>query len=183
MTNDLQEILLDEETIRRRVVALGEKIDAHYADQEILLITLLDGAIVFTADLIRNLRRPLRLDCIRVSSYGDSAAPESAPRILDHLRAEVEDRHVLLVDDILDTGNTLSRVHEEIFSRKPASVRSCVLLDKAERRVTPFQANWVGFPIPDHFVVGYGLDYAGQYRQLPHVAILKPEVYASETSA
>ena len=88
---------------------------------------------------------------------------------------------MLLVDDILDTGNTLSRVREEVLSRNPASVRACVLLDKAERRETPFQADWVGFSIPDHFVVGYGLDYAGRYRQLPHVAILKPEVYASQT--
>ncbi len=181
MTDDLQETLLDAETIRKRVTELGADIDAHYQGEEILLITLLDGAIVFTADLIRNLRRPLRLDCIRVSSYGDSTSPQSAPRILGHLRAEVENRHVLLVDDILDTGNTLSRIHREISSRNPASIRSCVLLDKAERRETPFRADWVGFSIPDHFVVGYGLDYAGRYRQLPHVAILKPEVYADES--
>ncbi|MBT6850128.1 MAG: hypoxanthine phosphoribosyltransferase, partial [Opitutae bacterium] len=130
MTNDIQEILLDEETISQRVRALGAEIDVHYEGEEILLITLLDGAIVFTADLIRNLRRPLRLDCIRVSSYGDSTSPESSPRILGNLRAEVEGRHVLLVDDILDTGNTLSRVQNEILSRNPASVHSCVLLDK-----------------------------------------------------
>ena len=179
MNNDLKEILLDEKTIRQRVTVLGNEIDKHYADKEILLITLLDGAIVFTADLIRNLLRPVRLDCIRVSSYGNSTTPQTAPRILGNLRAEVKDRHVLLVDDILDTGNTLSRVHDEILSRKPASVRSCVLLDKADRRETPFQADWTGFRIPDQFVVGYGLDYAGSYRQLPHVAILKPEVYAS----
>ncbi len=178
MTNDIQEILLDEETISRRVSALGAEIDVHYEGEEILLITLLDGAIVFTADLIRNLRRPLRLDCIRVSSYGDSTSPESSPRILGNLRAEVEGRHVLLVDDILDTGNTLSRVQNEILSRNPASVHSCVLLDKPARRETPFKADWIGFSIPDHFVVGYGLDYAGRYRQLPHVALLKPEVYS-----
>ena len=180
MTNDLQETLLDAETIRDRVAELGAEIDAHYRGREILLITLLDGAIIFTADLIRNLRRPVSLDCIRVSSYGDAASPQSAPRILGNLRAEVEDRHVLLVDDILDTGNTLSRIHREIISRNPASLRSCVLLDKAERRQTPFHADWIGFSIPDHFVVGYGLDYAGRYRQLPHVSILKPEVYADD---
>jgi hypoxanthine phosphoribosyltransferase len=97
---------------------------------------------------------------------------------LGNLRAEVEGRHVLLVDDILDTGNTLSRVQNEILSRNPASVHSCVLLDKPARRETPFKADWIGFSIPDHFVVGYGLDYAGRYRQLPHVALLKPEVYS-----
>ena len=181
MTEDLQEILLDSDTLGKRVSEIGEEVSRHYGAEEILLITLLDGAIVFTADLLRSLRNPITLDCIRVSSYGNSATPETAPRILENTRSDVDGRHVLLVDDILDTGNTLSRVREEVLSQNPASVRACVLLDKAERRETPFQADWVGFSIPDHFVVGYGLDYAGRYRQLPHVAILKPEVYASQT--
>ena len=180
MTNDIQEILLDEETISQRVRALGAEIDVHYEGEEILLITLLDGAIVFTADLIRNLSIPLRLDCIRVSSYGDSTDPETAPRILSSLKSEVAGKHVLLVDDILDTGNTMKRVHDEVLSKNPTSVHSCVFLDKPDRRQNDFRADWTGFSIPDEFVVGYGLDYAGKYRQLPFVATLKPSVY--ETS-
>ena len=177
MKNDLKQILLTEEQISRRISELGLEIDRHYEGKEILLVTLLDGAIVFTADLIRNLSIPLRLDCIRVSSYGDSTDPETAPRILSSLKSEVGGRHVLLVDDILDTGNTMKRVHDEVLARDPESVHSCVFLDKPDRRQNDFKADWSGFSIPDEFVVGYGLDYAGQYRQLPFVGTLKPSVY------
>ena len=177
MKNDLKQILLTEEQISLRISELGLEIDRHYEGKEILLVTLLDGAIVFTADLIRNLSIPLRLDCIRVSSYGASTDPETAPRILSSLKSEVGGRHVLLVDDILDTGNTMKRVHDEVLARDPASVQSCVFLDKPERRQNDFKADWSGFSIPDEFVVGYGLDYAGQYRQLPFVGTLKPSVY------
>ena len=177
MKNDLNQILLTEEQISLRISELGLEIDRHYEGKEILLVTLLDGAIVFTANLIRNLSIPLRLDCIRVSSYGDSTDPETAPRILSSLKSEVGGRHVLLVDDILDTGNTMKRVHDEVLARDPASVHSCVFLDKPERRQNDFKADWSGFSIPDEFVVGYGLDYAGQYRQLPFVGTLKPSVY------
>tara|TARA_Y100001934_G_scaffold163901_1_gene195212 strand:+ start:690 stop:1226 length:537 start_codon:yes stop_codon:yes gene_type:complete len=177
LKNDLKQILLTEEQISLRISELGLEIDRHYEGKEILLVTLLDGAIVFTADLIRNLSIPLRLDCIRVSSYGDSTDPETAPRILSSLKSEVGGRHVLLVDDILDTGNTMKRVHDEVLARDPASVQSCVFLDKPERRQNDFKADWSGFSIPDEFVVGYGLDYAGQYRQLPFVGTLKPSVY------
>ena len=178
MTNDIQEILLDEETISQRVTALGAEIDVHYEGEEILLITLLDGAIVFTADLIRNLRRPLRLDCIRVSSYGDSTSPESRPRILGNLRAEVEDRHVLLVDDILDTGKTLRAVIDKLNALQPKSLTTCVLLEKKSRRAESITADYVGFEVPDEFVIGYGLDYAERYRNLPFIGVLKPEVYS-----
>ncbi len=178
MTNDIQEILLDEETISQRVTALGAEIDVHYEGEEILLITLLDGAIVFTADLIRNLRRPLRLDCMRVSSYGDSTSPESSPRILGNLRAEVENCHVLLVDDILDTGKTLCAVINKLEGMTPRQVRTCVLLSKKARREYDIPADYIGFEISDEFVVGYGLDYAEKYRNLRHIGILKPELYS-----
>ena len=178
MIDDINQILLTQEVIKKRVQELGKEIDQHYRDREIIIITLLDGAIVFTADLIRNLAIPLRLDCLRVSSYGNSTDPETAPRILSSLKSDVRDRHVLLVDDILDTGNTLQRVWDEVSSKQPASVHSCVFLDKPERRENGFKADWVGFSIPDEFVVGYGLDYAGRYRQLPYVASLKPSVYS-----
>jgi len=178
LIDDINQILLTQEVIKKRVQELGKEIDQHYRDREIIIITLLDGAIVFTADLIRNLAIPLRLDCLRVSSYGNSTDPETAPRILSSLKSDVRDKHVLLVDDILDTGNTLQRVWDEVSSKQPASVHSCVFLDKPERRENGFKADWVGFSIPDEFVVGYGLDYAGRYRQLPYVASLKPSVYS-----
>ena len=157
---------------------MGQEIDRHFHGREIIIITLLDGAIVFTADLIRNLAIPLRLDCLRVSSYGDSTDPETAPRILSSLKSDVSGKHVLIVDDILDTGNTLQSVSNEVFSQKPASVHTCVFLDKPDRRQNGFKADWSGFSIPDEFVVGYGLDYAGRYRQLPYVGTLKPSIYS-----
>ena len=176
----MDQILLTQNVIEQRVQSLGKEIDQHYQDREIIIITLLDGAIVFTADLIRHLAIPLRLDCLIVSSYGNSTDPETAPRILSSLKSDVADKHVLLVDDILDTGNTLRLVHDEVSSKRPASVHSCVFLDKPDRRQNSFNADWAGFSIPDEFVVGYGLDYAGRYRQLPYVATLKPAIYAPE---
>ena len=134
MKEDLNKILLTQEIIEKRVRELGSTIDLHYGDKEIVIITLLDGAIVFTADLIRNLAIPLRLDCLRVSSYGNSTDPETAPRILSSLKSDVKGKHVLLVDDILATGNTLQSVHDEVSSKLPASVHSCVFLDKPDRR-------------------------------------------------
>ncbi|MDG0964253.1 MAG: hypoxanthine phosphoribosyltransferase [Opitutales bacterium] len=178
MKNDIKQILLPQEVIEKRVREIGKEIDQYYQDREIIIITLLDGAIVFTADLIRNLAIPLRLDCLRVSSYGNSTDPETAPRILSSLKSDVRDKHVLLVDDILDTGNTLQSVFDEVSSKQPASVHSCVFLDKPERRQNGFKADWSGFSIPDEFVVGYGLDYAGRYRQLPFVGSLKPSIYS-----
>jgi len=178
LKNDIKQILLTKEVIEKRVQEIGQEIDQYYQNREIIIITLLDGAIVFTADLIRNLSIPLRLDCLRVSSYGNSTDPETAPRILSSLKSDVRDKHVLLVDDILDTGNTLQSVFNEVTSKQPASVHSCVFLDKPERRQNGFKADWSGFSIPDEFVVGYGLDYAGRYRQLPYVGTLKPSVYS-----
>lgn len=178
MKKDIKEVLLTKEVIQERVMEMGQEIDRHFHGREIIIITLLDGAIVFTADLIRNLAIPLRLDCLRVSSYGDSTDPETAPRILSSLKSDVSGKHVLIVDDILDTGNTLQSVSNEVLSQKPASVHTCVFLDKPDRRQNGFKADWSGFSIPDEFVVGYGLDYAGRYRQLPYVGTLKPSIYS-----
>ena len=181
---DLEKVILSAEEINSRIMGIAEEINRHYQDtvREIILITLLDGAIVFTADLIRHLSVPLRLDCIRVSSYGNSTNPETAPRILGSLKSEVEDKHVLLVDDILDTGNTMKKVFTEVSARKPASLKTCVFLDKPDRRQNNFQADWSGFSIPDEFVVGYGLDYAGRYRELPYLGTLKPSIYSQSSS-
>ena len=177
MKEDIKEVLLDKDAIQERVREIGREIDEHYKGREIIIITLLDGAIVFAADLIRNLQIPLRLDCLRVSSYGDSTNPETAPRILSSLKSDVSNKHVVIVDDILDTGNTLQSVTDEVLSKNPASVHTCVFLDKPDRRQNGFKADWSGFSIPDEVVVGYGLDYAGRYRQLPYVGTLKPSVY------
>jgi hypoxanthine phosphoribosyltransferase len=173
MNTDLEKIILSADEINTRVQEIAVEINQNYAGsvREVILITLLDGAIVFTADLIRHLSVPIRLDCIRVSSYGNSTNPETAPRILGSLKSDVKDKHVLLVDDILDTGNTMKKVVDEVSAQKPASLRTCVFLDKPERRQNNFQADWSGFNIPDEFVVGYGLDYAGRYRELHTLAL------------
>ena len=177
MKDNIEQVLLDKETIQKRVQELGQDIDLYFKGKEIIIITLLDGAIIFTADLIRNMNIPLRLDCLRVSSYGNSTNPETAPRILSSLKTEVTGKHVLIVDDILDTGNTLQSVTQEVLSENPVSVHTCVFLDKPDRRENGFSADWSGFSIPNEFVVGYGLDYAGKFRQLPYVGTLKPSVY------
>ena len=183
MNSDIEKIILSPEQIHSRIQEIAQYINQHYQDsvREIILITLLDGAIVFTADLIRHISVPLRLDCLRVSSYGDSTNPETAPRILGSLKSDVQDKHVLLVTDILLTGNTMKKVFNELASKNPASFKSCVFLDKPERRENNFQADWSGFNIPDEFVVGYGLDYAGRYRELPYLGTIKPTIY-SQTS-
>jgi hypoxanthine phosphoribosyltransferase len=183
MNTDLEKVILSADEINTRVQEIAVEINQNYEDsvREVILITLLDGAIVFTADLIRHLSVPIRLDCIRVSSYGNSTNPETAPRILGSLKSDVQDKHVLLVDDILDTGNTMKKVVNEVSAQKPASLRTCVFLDKPERRQNNFQADWSGFNIPDEFVVGYGLDYAGRYRELPYLGTLKPEIYSHNT--
>ncbi|MBL6827468.1 MAG: hypoxanthine phosphoribosyltransferase [Opitutales bacterium] len=180
MNTDLEKVILSADEINTRVQEIALEINQNYEGsvREVILITLLDGAIVFTADLIRHLSVPIRLDCIRVSSYGNSTNPETAPRILGSLKSDVEDKHVLLVDDILDTGNTMKKVVNEVSAQKPASLRTCVFLDKPERRQNNFQADWSGFNIPDEFVVGYGLDYAGRYRELPYLGTLRPEIYS-----
>ena len=183
MNTDLEKVILSADEINTRVQEIAVEINQNYEDsvREVILITLLDGAIVFTADLIRHLSVPIRLDCIRVSSYGNSTNPETAPRILGSLKSDVQDKHVLLVDDILDTGNTMKKVVNEVSAQKPASLRTCVFLDKPERRQNNFQADWSGFSIPDEFVVGYGLDYAGRYRELPYLGTLRPEIYSHNT--
>lgn len=183
MNTDLEKVILSADEINTRVQEIAVEINQNYEGsvREVILITLLDGAIVFTADLIRHLSVPIRLDCIRVSSYGNSTNPETAPRILGSMKSDVQDKHVLLVDDILDTGNTMKKVVNEVSAQKPASLRTCVFLDKPERRQNNFQADWSGFNIPDEFVVGYGLDYAGRYRELPYLGTLRPEIYSHNT--
>lgn len=173
--NDLASVLLSETQINTRLKELGVEINAAYAGREIAVIAIINGAVIFVADIIRQLNIPLRLDCIRVSSYRDSASPQQAPEIIDRIRLNIEGADVLLIDDILDTGNTLAEVSKVLQSMKPASLKTCVLLDKKARRAVEFEADFVGFPCPDEFVVGYGLDFAERYRQLPCIGVLKAE--------
>ena len=175
---DLASVLFTEARIKRRVRGLGREIKQVYGKGEFTIIALINGAVMFTADLMREIENPVRLDCIRVSSYGAGTKSVGAPQILADLNLDIKNRDVLIVDDILDTGKTLSRVTALAKRLKPASLRTCVLLDKKARREVTFDADFVGFEIPNEFVVGYGLDYAERYRNLRSVAVLAPHVYA-----
>jgi hypoxanthine phosphoribosyltransferase len=173
---DLDKIIVDEATIKNRLAELGEEINEAYEGREVAVIAIINGAIIFVADLIRQIGIPIQLDCIRVSSYRDETKPVQAPEIIDRIRLDLEGVDVLLIDDILDTGNTLARVSEIIRGMGPASLKTCVLLDKHTKRSVDFEADFVGFKIPDEFVVGYGLDFAERYRQLPVIGVLKTEL-------
>ncbi len=173
---DLQRVLVSEKQILKRITELGKEIDAFYHGEEVAVIAIINGAIVFVADLIRQIRLPVKLDCIRVSSYRDSTSPQGRPDIIDRIRLDLKGVHVLLIDDILDTGNTLSEVVKILKTLQPASLRTCVLLDKSTQRTVDFEADFVGFNIPDEFVVGYGLDFAERYRHLPCIGVLRPEL-------
>ncbi len=172
----LETVLVSEADIKKRLRKLGAEIVALYGTDEITVVAVINGAILFTADLLRHIENPIRLDCIRVSSYRNETKSNGQPQVLGHLSLDLSNRHVLLIDDILDTGKTLSLIVSMIKKMQPASVRTCVLLDKRGRREVEFEADFVGFQIPDKFVVGYGLDYAERYRNLPCIGVLKPHL-------
>ena len=173
---DIERILITEEQIARRIRALSREIARDFTGREMVVVSLLNGTVMFLSDLIRNLSLPMRLDFIGVSSYG--AGTESGNLVFTkELRLNVQGRDVLLVDDILDTGKTLCRVLAKIRALKPRRIKTCVLLNKAARRVEAVEADYVGFEIPDFFVVGYGLDFAERYRNLPFVGVLHAHVY------
>lgn len=172
---DLAEVLLTEGQIRERIKTIAREIKAVYGDGEFTIISLINGAVMFTADLMREIDNPVRLDCIRVSSYGAKTKSIGTPQVIYSLTLDIKDRDVLVIDDILDTGKTLKLVKELVQELKPASCRTCVLLDKKARREVALEADFVGFEIPDKFVVGYGLDFAERYRNLPGIGVLKPE--------
>jgi hypoxanthine phosphoribosyltransferase len=176
MIEDLHKVLVSPHQIQVRVKELGKEVTLSYRDKdEITVIAIINGSIVFTADLIRHIEMPLRLDCIRVSSYKDDTKPRTEPEIIDKVRLDLKDRHVLLIDDIMDTGRTTQQVVRLLNGLGPASIKVCVLLEKKGRREVDFEPDFVGFHIPDDFVVGYGLDFAEHYRNLPCVGILRPE--------
>ena len=174
---DILKVLFSEEQLKTRVQELAQQITRDYAGKEIMLIAVLRGSFIFMADLCRAIDLPCTLDFMSVSSYGKGSSSSGQVQITKDLSEDISGRHIIVVEDILDSGNTLSYLLKLLEQRKPASIRLCTLLDKPERRVKQVEVHYSGFSIPDAFVVGYGLDYAEQYRNLPYIGILKPEVY------
>lgn len=173
---EVERILITEEQIEQRIKTLAHEIERDFRGREMVIISLLNGTVMFLADLMRHLNLPMRLDFIGVSSYG--LGTESGEIVFTkELRLDVRGRDVLLIDDILDTGRTLRHVLPRLRTLKPRRIKVCVLLDKPSRRIEKIHADYAGFEIPDYFVVGYGLDFAERYRNLPFVGVLHPHVY------
>ncbi|MBV7333866.1 hypoxanthine phosphoribosyltransferase [Chloroflexi bacterium TSY] len=175
--NDIERILISSQALRKRVEELGRVISREYAGQEPLLISVLKGSFVFMADLIRAIDMTHQVDFMAISSYGSGVQTSGVVQIMMDLKTPIEGRNVLIVEDIIDSGNTLSYLQRILYERLPASLRIMTLLDKPERREVDIPIDWVGFSIPNEFVVGYGLDYAENYRNLPYIGVLKPNIY------
>ncbi len=180
MTNDIMKVLLTKEMIEKRVIELGREITQKFEGSEPLFIGVLKGSYVFMADLMRHVDLKCSMDFMAVSSYGSGTTSSGAVKINKDLNEDISGRHVIIVEDILDSGVTLNYLCGYLENRKPASITLVTLLDKPSRRKSPIKADFVGFEVPDEFVVGYGLDYAEKYRNLPFVGVLKPEVYSGE---
>jgi hypoxanthine phosphoribosyltransferase len=178
MHHDIATILISEEQIRQRVRELGAQISADYtAEDNLLLVGVLKGCAMFMVDLARAIELPVALDFIAVASYGASTEHSGVVRLLKDLDSDIAGRNLLIVEDIIDSGLTLDYLRSQLLRRNPASLRICTLLNKPDRRVAEVSVDYLGFDIPNEFVVGYGLDYAERYRNLPYVGVLKPEVY------
>ena len=178
MRDDIQTVLVTEEQLRAKVAELGAQVSRDYAGRDLLLVSILKGAVVFMADLMRAVTIPCSIDFMVVSSYGGTNTESTGlVKIVKDLDADLSGRDVLIVEDVLDTGVTLSNLVPMLKMRHPNSVRICAILDKPARRKTDIRADYTGFEVPDAFVVGYGLDYDEKYRNLPFVGVLRPEVY------
>lgn len=177
--NDIERILITEQELQEKVAELGAKISADYADvkENVIFIGVLKGCYVFMADLLRHVNLHCSMDFMAVSSYGAGTTSTGAVEIIKDLREDIEGKHVIFVEDILDSGVTLNYLKQYLQVRNPASIRIATLMDKPARRKAPIHADYFAFEVPDAFVVGYGLDYAEQYRNLPYVGVLKPEIY------
>ena len=178
LANDVAEVLLTEAEITARVQELGRRISEDYAGRELTLVSVLKGSLPFMADLMREIAIPVQIDLMEVSSYGGTATENTGlVRILKDLSSNIDGRDVLVVEDIIDTGLTLNYLMRYLRGKNPASLRICTLLDKPARRLVDIPVDYVGFTIPDRFVIGYGLDYGEIYRNLRFVGVLRPEVY------
>ena len=171
--NDIQEVLFSEEQLKARVAEIARQIEADYAGKEIMLISVLRGSFIFMADLCRAIHLPCTLDFMSVSSYGKSTTSSGQVQITKDLSEDISGLHVIVVEDILDSGNTLSYLLKILENRHPASIRLCTLLDKPSRRIADIQADYIGFEIENLFVIGYGLDYDPKYRNLPYISYLE----------
>ncbi|BFH71753.1 MAG: hypoxanthine phosphoribosyltransferase [Paenibacillus dendritiformis] len=180
MYNDIEKVIISEEQIQAKVQELGAQISREYEGKCPLVICVLKGAFVFMADLVKRITVPLELDFMAVSSYGASTKSSGVVRIIKDLDVSVEGRDVLIVEDIIDTGLTLSYLIEVLQGRKANSIRLVTLFDKPARRTVNLEADYKGFVLPDEFIVGYGLDYAERYRNLPYIGVLKPTIYSNE---
>lgn len=178
MHNDIERILLTEQELAAKVTELAAAINRDYAGKRLMLISVLRGSFIFVADLMRAITVPCTVDFMAVSSYGGGTTSSGQVKIVKDLSESIEGRDILVVEDILDSGNTLAYLLEMLSTRRPASMALCTLLDKPERRVREVAVQYCGFAIPDEFVVGYGLDYNEQYRNLPYIGVLKPSVYS-----
>lgn len=180
MQKDIKNILISEEEISKRVKELGKQLTEEYRGKDLLVVGILKGCMLFLSDLVRTIDLPLTMDFMVVSSYGSATKSSGVVRIIKDLEREIEGKDVLIVEDIVDTGLTLSYLIENLKTRNPKSVKVCSLLDKPDRRKAQVDIGYVGFKIADEFVVGYGLDYSEIYRNLPFVCVLKPEVYSGK---
>jgi hypoxanthine phosphoribosyltransferase len=178
MMPDVKEVLIPSFEIQEKVRELGERITEDYRGERPLLVGVLRGAVIVLGDLMRNIDLPCEIDFMDISSYGTGTSSSGVVRILKDLQEDITGRHVLIVEDIIDTGLTLSYLKRSLRARKPASLEICALLSKPSRRRVELEVRYLGFEVPDEFVVGYGLDFAGAYRNLPDICVLRPELFA-----
>ena len=177
MYNDLKKILISKEELDKRIKELAAELDRDYAGKRPLMVSILKGSVMFYADLLRAMTIPLELDFMCISSYGNKTKSSGEVRMIKDLDRSIEGKHIVIVEDIVDSGYTLSYLKRMLYSRQPESIKICTLLDKFECRVVPLEPDYKGFDIGNEFVVGYGLDYAEKYRNLPEIGILKDEIY------
>ena len=180
MKNDIESILLTEQQLDETISRIAAQIEQDYADKKPLFLGILKGSFIFMADLVRKVNLPCELDFMAVSSYGNKSVTTGAVKINKDLSADIEGKDVIMVEDILDSGLTLNYLKQYLGNRKPASISIVTLLGKPARRKAPIKADYAGYEVPDAFVVGYGLDYAEKYRNLPYIGILRPSVYENE---
>lgn len=177
LDQDVERVLISEAQLKERLAELGAAITDAYAGEDLLLVAVLKGSVLFLADLIRHITIPHEIDFMATSSYGAGTQSSGIVRILKDLNKPIENRHVLLVEDIIDSGHTLAYLNGLLAARNPASLRIVTLLDKPDRREVDIDVAWTGFSIPNEFVIGYGLDYDERYRNLAYIGVLKPEIY------